>query len=379
MIYLDHHATTPVSKEVLEHMLPFFSDHFGNAHSNDHALGWYAEAAVNEARAQVAALINAGADEIIFTGGATESNNIALMGAAACRPPGKHHIITSSIEHKCVLEITKHLADTGLEVTCLPVDEAGYISLEALEQAIRPETFLVSVMHANNEVGVVNDLEAIGGICKDYGVLLHTDAAQSLGKVPVDVERYGIDLLSASGHKIYAPKGVGFLYCRNTVQLAPVLLGGGQEAGLRPGTLNVPGIAGLGKACELAARDFDGNHTHYLRLRDRLYAALDQAFDSFVLNGPAIVPGSAGIGRLPNNLHCSFTGHRSKDIIRGLKHIAVSSGSACSSRSFEASHVLKAMGITDSRISSSIRIGIGLRNHEDEIEQLLAALKNIVQ
>lgn len=381
MIYLDNHATTPVHKEVLEKMIPFFSEHFGNAHSNDHAFGWYAEAAVQEARAQVAGLINADRGEIIFTSGATESNNIALMGMAGNRPVEKNHIITTSIEHKCVLEITQHLSERGISVTYLPVDAFGQIDIEELKAAVRKETFLVSVMHANNEVGVVHNLEEIGKICKAEGLVFHTDAAQSLGKIVVDVEKFNIDLLSGSGHKIYGPKGVGFLYCRDASGLSPMMFGGGQESGLRPGTLNVAGIAGLGKACELAHADLEKNVTHYLGLRDRLYAGFKNDFACFELNGPPLDADATGSGysnRLPNNLHCSFVGHASKDIIRGLRNIAVSSGSACSSRSFEPSHVLKAMGVADKRISSSIRIGLGIQNNQDQVEVLLSYLKKII-
>lgn len=381
MIYLDNHATTPVHKEVLERMIPFFSEHFGNAHSNDHAFGWYAEAAVQEARAQVAGLINAKKGEIIFTSGATESNNVALMGMAQNRPDEKNHIITTSIEHKCILEITQHLSAKGLSVTYLPVDGFGQINIEDLKAAIRKETFLVSVMHANNEVGVVHNLEEIGKICKSEGLFFHTDAAQSLGKVSVDVDQCNIDLLSGSGHKIYGPKGTGFLYCRDSSRLSPMMFGGGQESGLRPGTLNVAGIAGLGKACEMAHVDFERNVAHYLELRDRLYTGFKNDFACFELNGPSPAAGATDPGysnRLPNNLHCSFVGHASKDIIRGLRNIAVSSGSACSSRSFEPSHVLKAMGVADNRISSSIRIGLGLQNSRDQVELLLSNLKKII-
>jgi cysteine desulfurase len=385
MIYLDNHATTPVSPEVLEKMMPFFSDNFGNAHSNDHSFGWYAEAAVAEARGHIARLINAGSDEIFFTCGATESNNIALMGIRNYRTGTKNHIITTSIEHKCILEITGYLAENGFTVTYLPVDTYGQISIEELKAAIRPETLMVSVMHANNEIGVVNDLEEIGAVCKANQLIFHTDAAQSLGKVLIDVDRFNIDILSASGHKIYGPKGAGFIYCRNTIRLAPVMLGGGQEAGLRPGTLNVTGIVGLGKACELADIHFEANYNHYLKLRNSLYTGLKNGFACFALNGPGIDPTAdelsfkSKMNRLPNNLHFSFVGHKSKDIIRVLKNIAVSSGSACSSRSFEASHVLKATGIPDARISSSIRVGIGLQNNQDEIGAMIACLNEIIK
>ncbi len=367
MIYLDHHATTPVDPRVLDAMLPMFSTHFGNAASRNHAFGWAAEEAVEQARSRVARLMGVTAKEIVFTSGATESINLALKGAADIYGPKGRHLVTTAVEHKATLDTCAHLETLGYRVTVLGVDAHGRIRPEELAEALTPETILFSLIHGNNEVGTLHDLAPLGAICRSRGVLFHVDAAQTFGKVPIDADAMAIDLLSVSGHKLYAPKGVGALYVRRKnprVRLAPQIHGGGHERGLRSGTLNVPGIVGLGKACEVAMAEMDEEAARVSALRDRLYHGL-----------LAALPGVALIGhpqeRLPGNLNVAFEGVAGENLMSGFVEIAVSSGSACTSASLQPSHVLTAMGIPAALIHGSIRFGIGRGTTEAEIDRAL--------
>jgi len=376
-IYLDHHATTPCDPQVIEAMLPTFGEIFGNAASRQHAYGWQAEALVERAREQVAELIGAHPVEIIFTSGATESNNLAIKGLARRREGRDRHVITSAIEHKAVLDVCGRLEGDGFEVTRLPVDAEGLIRPEAVEAAIRPQTFLVSLMHANNEIGVVNPIEAVGRICKRRKILFHCDAAQSLAYLPCPVETYGIDLLSISGHKMYGPKGVGALYVRRRnprVSLEPLIYGGGHERGLRSGTLNVPGIVGLGAACELIGRRRPADAERLANLRDRLLARLREGLPELIVHGCLE-------HRLPNNLNVSFPGVDGDALLTSLREIAVSSGAACASATREPSHVLRALGVADDLIQASLRFGLGRSNTEAEIDRAaevtIAAVRNL--
>jgi len=369
-IYLDYNATTPVDPRVFEAMAPYFTRVFGNAASATHAFGRAAEQAVLHARNQVAGLIHAeiderlGAREIIWTSGATESNNLALKGAAhAARDKGRH-IITQATEHKAVLDPCRRLADEGFEVTFLPVDRNGRVSAEQVSGAIRPDTILVSIMYANNETGVIQPIREIGAICKERGVLFHSDATQAVGKIPVDVAADGIDLLSASAHKLYGPKGAGFLYVRKKnprVRLLPLLDGGGHERGFRSGTLNVPGIVGLGLACEIAGREMAGESSRLRALRDRLQAALRARV------GPVVVNGDEQ-NRLPHVANISFPGVDGNSLLNALDDIAISSGSACTSASMAASHVLLAMGLGEALAHGSIRFSLGRFTTPEEID-----------
>ncbi len=367
MIYLDHHATTPVDPRVLEAMLPTFTTLYGNAASRNHAFGWAAEEAVEQARSQVARILGATAKEIVFTSGATESINLALKGAAEIYAPKGKHLITTAVEHKATLDTCAYLETQGFRVTVLGVDRYGRVRPEELEAALTPETLLFSVIHGNNEVGTLHDLAELGAICRARGVLFHVDAAQTVGKVPIDVDAMRIDLLSLSGHKLYAPKGVGALYVRRKsprVRLAPQMHGGGHERGLRSGTLNVPGIVGLGKACALAMAEMSEEAARVGALRDRLYQGLLAALPGVALNGHPI-------DRLPGNLNVSFEGVAGENLMSGLAGIAVSSGSACTSASLEPSHVLSAMGVPDALIHGSIRFGLGRGTTEAEIDRTL--------
>ena len=367
MIYLDHHATTPVDPRVLETMLPYFTRHFGNAASRNHAFGWTAEEAVEQARSQVAKLIGASAKEIVFTSGATESINLALKGAAEVYAGKGKHLVTTAVEHKATLDTCAYLESKGYRVTVLGVDRFGRIRPEDLEAALTPETIMVSLIHGNNEVGTLHDLAPLGEICRAKGVLFHVDAAQTLGKVPLDVEAMRIDLLSVSGHKLYAPKGVGALYVRRKnprVRLAAQMHGGGHERGLRSGTLNVPGIVGLGKACAIAQEEMAEEAVRVAGLRDRLFRGLCDALPGVALNGHPTE-------RLPGNLNVSFEGVAGENLMSGFTEIAVSSGSACTSASLEPSHVLTAMGIPDALIHGSIRFGLGRGTTEAEIDRTL--------
>ena len=362
-VYMDNMATTPVDPRVLADMLPYFGTHFGNASSKTHAFGLAAADAVEKAREQVAGLIGARAQEIVFTAGATEANNLAIKGAVQMVPPGAH-IVTCATEHKAVLECCHTLEQQGVEVTYLPVDRYGQIDLDQLAAAITSRTALISLMAANNEIGVLQPLEALGRLARERGVLWHCDAAQAVGKVPLDVEALGIDLLSASGHKLYAPKGVGFLYVRSRkprVRLQTQVEGGGQERGLRGGTLNVPGIVGLGRACQLGCEEMPAEAARLVQMRRRLCAGLEAALGPLVVNGHAEE-------RLPGNLNVSFPEVDGTELLLGLREIALSSGSACSSRTSAPSHVLRAIGASDDLARASLRFGLGRFNTMAEVE-----------
>jgi cysteine desulfurase len=359
---MDNMATTPVDPRVLADMLPYFGTHFGNASSKTHAFGLAAADAVEKAREEVAGLIGARAQEIVFTAGATEANNLAIKGVVQMAPPGAH-IVTCAIEHKAVLECCHTLEQQGVEVTYLPVDRDGQIDLDQLAAAITRRTVLISLMAANNEIGVLQPLAAIGRLARERGVLWHCDAAQAVGKVPLDVEALGIDLLSVSGHKLYAPKGVGFLYVRSRkprVRLQAQVEGGGQERGLRGGTLNVPGIVGLGCACQLGREEMPAEAARLVQMRRRLCAGLEAA-------GPLVVNGHAE-ERLPGNLNVSFPGVDGTELLLGLREIALSSGAACSSRTSVPSHVLRAIGASDDLARASLRFGLGRFNTMAEVE-----------
>lgn len=363
-VYMDNHATTQVDPRVLQAMLPYFTEKFGNAASRNHEFGWKAEEAVETARGQIARLIHASPREIIFTSGATESINLALKGVAEARRSAGDHIIVQATEHKAVLDVCKHLEKLGCEVTYLAVDEQGLIDLEELRRAITPKTILISIMHANNEIGVIQPIVETGKIAKQEKILFHVDAAQSAGKIPVDVEKSGIDLLSISGHKIYAPKGVGALYVRRKdprVELAPLIDGGGHERGMRSGTLNVPGIVAFGKACDICQKEMPEEGERLRRLRDKLKDAITSRLEETFINGSMVQ-------RLPGNLNLSFAGVEGDALLMGISDVAVSSGSACTSATLEPSHVLRALGVSEDLAHSSIRFGLGRFNTEEEVD-----------
>ena len=363
-IYMDHHATTPVASEVFEAMRPYFLEHFGNAASRNHPFGWAAEGAVETARAQVARLIGCKPIEAVFTSGATESNNLALKGVAAAYRDRGDHLIASQFEHHAVLDPCKRLQKEGFRVTYVPVGPDGIVDPETVARAITPKTILVSIMLANNEVGTIQPLAAIGRICKERGVLLHSDAVQGVGKFPVNVDELGVDLLSLTAHKLYGPKGVGALYVRMgqpRVRLVPQMDGGGHEKGRRSGTLNVPGIVGLGKACELAGSMMAEEGARLSALRERLRANLVLRLSHIHLNGHPTQ-------RLPGNLNMSFDFVDGEALLMSLKEVAVSSGSACTSASVRASHVLRAMGVGEALAHASIRFGLGRSNTEEEVD-----------
>ena len=363
-VYMDYAATTPVDPRVLEKMLPFFRERFGNAASRNHSFGWEAEEAVKRARQQVASLINAGSREIIWTSGATESNNIAVKGTAAILREKGNHVITQVTEHKAVLDPCKYLEQQGFRVTYLPVDSGGVIDLEQLGRAMTEDTVLVSIMLANNEIGTIQPVGEIGRLCKERGVIFHTDATQAFGKLPIDVEAMGIDLLSCSAHKIYGPKGVGALYVRRKnprVRCAPVLHGGGHERGMRSGTLNVPGIVGLGQAAELAREEMAAEAQRLASYRQRLWDRISSQLDQVTLNGHPE-------RHLPNLLNVSFAYVEGEALMMGFNDIAVSSGSACTSASLEPSYVLKALGVGEDLAHSSIRFSFGRFTTEEEID-----------
>lgn len=364
LIYLDHNATTPVDPRVLQAMLPYFTEIYGNAASIDHEAGHSAKQAVETAREQCARIINArDPKEIIFTSGATESDNIALFGVAERYADKGDHIITCVTEHKAVLDCCKRLEQMGKQVTYLPVDSYGLVDLDALRRAIRPRTVLISIMFANNEIGTIAPVQKIGEIAREYGVLFHTDAAQAVGHVPVDVEAMHIDLLSFSAHKIYGPKGVGGLYVRRRnprVKVAPVIYGGGHELGLRSGTLNVPGIVGLGKALEIARDEMKIESEKYRQWTDWLYEQLVEELVGVERNGHPTQ-------RLPHTLNVSIKGIESRSLIVQLKDIAIATGSACTSASVEPSHVILALGFGEERAHNAIRIGVGHQISEKDI------------
>ncbi|MFO0807158.1 MAG: IscS subfamily cysteine desulfurase [Gemmataceae bacterium] len=363
-IYLDNNATTRCDPRVVDAMLPYFGEHFGNAASRNHSFGWEAEEAVDRARDQVAGLIGAKGSEIIFTSGATESNNLAIKGVAAMYRKKGNHIITQVTEHKAVIDPCKRLERDGYRVTYLPVDQFGRVDPKQVADAITDQTILVSIMVANNEIGTVQPIAEIGQVCKARGVLFHTDAVQGVGKVPVDVLSMGIDLLSLTAHKIYGPKGIGALYVRKKdprVRLEAMMDGGGHERGMRSGTLPVQQIVGLGKACELANAELATEAPRLLRLRERLQESIMSRLPDVYLNGHPIE-------RLPGNLNLSFAYVEGEGLMMGIKDVAVSSGSACTSASLEPSYVLKALGVGDELAHSSIRFGLGRFTTEDEVD-----------
>ena len=366
-IYLDNNATTRCDPRVVEAMLPYFTEHFGNAASRNHAFGWRAEEAVEQARDQIARLIGATGKEIIFTSGATESNNLAIKGVAAMYRKKGNHLITVATEHKAVIDPCKRLERDGFQVTFLPVDAQGQVSPEQVAAALTDKTILVSIMAANNEIGTLQPIKDIGRLCKKKGVLFHTDAVQAVGKVPVDVEDMSIDLLSLTAHKLYGPKGIGALYVRRKdprVRLDAMMDGGGHERGMRSGTLPVPGIVGMGLACDLARQEMPAEAQRLIRLREKLNAGITSQLEEVYLNGHPTQ-------RLPGNLNLSFAYVEGEGLMMGIKDVAVSSGSACTSASLEPSYVLKALGLGDELAHSSIRFGLGRFTTEDEIDYVI--------
>ncbi|HET9846292.1 MAG TPA: IscS subfamily cysteine desulfurase [Nitrospira sp.] len=374
-IFLDNHSTTPMDPRVLEAMLPYFVEKFGNAASRNHAFGWAAEEAVEAARKQIARLIKADPKEIVFTSGATESDNLALKGVLEMYKEKGNHIITSATEHRAVLDTAKSLEAKGLAtVTYLPVDKQGMINPEDVRNAITDKTVLISVMLANNEIGTINPIQDIGKIAKERGVLFHCDATQGVGKIPVDVQAMGIDLMSFSAHKIYGPKGVGALYVRKKnprVRIAAQIDGGGHERGMRSGTLPVPLIVGFGKACELCEQEMPAESARLANMRDRLQAGIMAALEESYLNGHPT-------NRLPGNLNISFAYVEGESLLMGMKEIALSSGSACTSATLEPSYVLRALGVGTELAHSSIRFGLGRFNTDQEIDYTIKKVIEIV-
>ena len=363
-IYMDNHATTPVDPRVVEEMLPYFNEKFGNAASRNHSFGWAAEEAVEQARERIAKILGATAKEIIFTSGATESDNLAIKGVAEMYKEKGNHIVTAVTEHKAVLDTCKRLEKYGYWVTYLPVQTDGLIDLDDLRHAIGDKTILVTIMAANNEIGVLQPIAEIGKICRERGVPFHSDAAQALGRVPLDVNQHSIDLASISGHKVYGPKGVGALYVRRKnpqVKVSAIIDGGGHERGMRSGTLNVPGIVGLGKACAIASEEMAIEAPHLAKLRSRLRDKIMGRLDDVYINGSMD-------HRMPGNLNMSFAYVEGESLLMGINDVAVSSGSACTSAALEPSYVLKALGTNDDLAHSSIRFGIGRFNTEAEID-----------
>lgn len=362
-IYLDYQATTPCDPRVLEAMLPYFTEKFGNPHSRNHAYGWEGENAIENARRQVADLIHADPREVIFTSGATESNNLALKGVPGFYKAQKNHIITCVTEHKCVLDSCRHLEQEGFKVTYLPVDKNGIINLDHLKEAITPQTVLVSIMAVNNEIGVIQPIEEIGKICHERDVFFHTDAAQAVGKIPIDVEAMNIDLLSISGHKIYGPKGIGALYVRRKprVRLVSLINGGGQERGMRSGTLPTPLCVGLGKACAIAQEEMAAESRALHILQERFYKKIMAELEEVYINGDPEK-------RIPGNLNLSFAHVEGEGLMMGMKDLAVSSGSACTSASLEPSYVLRALGVKAEMAHTSLRIGLGRFTTEADVD-----------
>ncbi len=373
-IYLDNHATTRMDPRVLDAMLPYFTEFFGNSASRNHEFGWVAEQAVDKARKQIADLIGASSKEIIFTSGATESNNLAIKGVAEMYAEKGNHIITAATEHKAVLDTCKKLEKSGYRVTYLPLKGDGLIDLEMLKESFTDKTILVSIMYANNEIGVIQPIAEIGKMCRERGVLFHTDGVQAVGKVPVNVNTDNIDIMSITAHKFYGPKGVGALYVRRKaprVQITAQMDGGGHERGMRSGTLNVPGIVGMGEACAIAQRDMPVEMARLRVLRDRLKAKLEAGLDEVFINGSME-------HRLPHNLNMSFLYVEGESLLMGINDVAVSSGSACTSATLEPSYVLKALGLGDDLAHSSIRFGIGRFNTEEEIDYVAGKLVEVV-
>src|SRR5213594_2096639 len=374
-IYMENHATTPVDPRVLEEMLPYFTDRFGNAASRNHSFGWAGEEAVETARERIAKLIGATTKEIIFTSGATESDNLAIKGVAEMYREKGNHIITAVTEHKAVLDTCKRLEKYGYRVTYLPVQKDGLIDFEDLKRAMDDKTILVTIMWANNEIGVLQPWAEIGKLCRERGVLFHTDATQAVGKVPIDVNKDNIDIMSISAHKMYGPKGVGALYVRRKnprVQVSAIIDGGGHERGMRSGTLNVPGIVGLGKACLICMDDMPKESCHLAGMRNRLRDNIMERLDEVYINGSME-------HRLPGNLNISFAYVEGESLLMGINDVAVSSGSACISATLEPSYVLKALGTGDDLAHSSIRFGIGRFNTEAEVDYVADRVIETVQ
>ncbi|KAH7923559.1 cysteine desulfurase NFS1 [Leucogyrophana mollusca] len=372
-IYLDMQATTPVDPRVLDAMLPYLTDQYGNPHSRTHAYGWEAEQAVEDARKHVADLIGAEAKDVVFTSGATETNNMAIKGVARFHKDKKRHIITLQTEHKCVLDSCRKLGEEGFDITYLPVETSGLVNLEALEAAIRPDTSLVSIMSVNNETGVIQPMKEIGAIVRKHrGVYLHTDAAQAVGKIPLDVNESNIDLMSISGHKIYGPKGVGAAYVRRRprVRLEPILSGGGQERGLRSGTLPAALVVGMGEAARIAKQEMARDHARIKQLSNRLIEGINSQVEHVVRNGD--------VNGYPGCVNLSFSYVEGESLLMALKDIALSSGSACTSASLEPSYVLRALGAAEDMAHSSLRFGIGRFTTEAEIDFVVSHIVRVV-
>ena len=362
-IYLDYQATTPMDPRVLEAMMPYFTYKFGNPHSRSHSYGWEAEEGVEKARGQVAKLIGADEKEVIFTSGATESNNLAIRGVAEFYKDRRNHIVTTVTEHKCVLDTCRHLEQQGFDVTYLPVQKNGLIDLEVLRAAITDKTVVVSIMAVNNEIGVIQPLAEIGKICREKKAFFHTDAAQAAGKIPLDVEAMNIDLMSISGHKIYGPKGIGALYVRRKprVRLVPLIVGGGQERGFRSGTLPTPLCVGLGEAAEIAMKEMDAESKRLAKLQARMLKGLNAKLTDIHVNGDLE-------HRIPGNLNIGFAYVEGESLMMGIKGLSVSSGSACTSASLEPSYVLRALGVEEDMAHTSLRIGLGRFTTEQEVD-----------
>ncbi len=374
-IYMDNHATTQVDPRVLDAMVPYFTQTFGNAASRNHRFGWEAEAAVESARKQIAQLINANAEEIIFTSGATESDNLAIKGVAWTYREKGNHIITLPTEHPAVLDTCKRLEKEGFKVTYVPVGSDGLVDLDDLKAATSDRTVLVTIMAAHNEIGVLQPVAEIGQLCHERGILFHTDGVQAVGKVPIDVQVMNIDIMSISAHKIYGPKGVGAIYVRRkkpTVQLTPLIDGGGHERGMRPGTLNVPGIVGLGKACDICRQEMPEESKRLRALRDRLKDGIFSRLDEVFINGSME-------HRLPHNLNVSFAYVEGESLLMGINDIAVSLGSACTSATPEPSYVLKALGVSEDLAHTSIRFGLGRFNTEEEVNYAVERVTETVK
>ena len=372
-IYLDYQATTPMDPRVLEAMMPYFTYKFGNAHSRSHAYGWEAEEGVEKARAQIAKLIGADEKEVIYTSGATESNNLAIKGVADFYKDRRNHIVTTVTEHKCVLDTCRHLEQEGFTVTYLPVQQNGLIDLDVLRAAVTDNTVVVSIMAVNNEIGVIQPLAEIGKICREKGAFFHTDAAQAAGKIPLDVEAMNIDLMSISGHKIYGPKGIGALYVRRKprVRLAAMIHGGGQERGFRSGTLPTPLCVGLGEAAEICMKEMDAESKRLTVLRDRMLKGLKAKLPEIYVNGDLE-------HRIPGNLNISFAHVEGESLMMGIKNLSVSSGSACTSASLEPSYVLRALGVEEEMAHTSLRIGLGRFTTEHEVDTAVDELAHHV-